>query len=267
MTHVRSISDAILPDRYSRNARLYPALLVILPVAICAVFLAKVELSWINTLKAGLAAIGGTYLFAQLARDPGKKSEKGLFAKWGGMPSVTILRHQDTRIDPISKARYHERLCALVVGTTAPSAESERVDIAAADLCYAAWSTHLRNSTRDQKRFPLIFDELVSYGYRRNVLGLRSLGLFFSTLCGIAAAGFAWFQLHHQHEIGGGVWASLVLAIVFLLFWTLIVTPEWVQLVAESYAARLIEAVDDLHHDFTNTKGTVKKPAGKKQPV
>src|SRR5260370_1731120 len=106
MTHpVRSLSDAILPDRYSRNARLYPALLVILPVGICAVLLAKAELSWINTLYASLAAIGGTYLFAQLARDPGKNREKQLFAKWGGMPSVTILRHQYTRIDPITKSR------------------------------------------------------------------------------------------------------------------------------------------------------------------
>jgi hypothetical protein len=263
MTHpARSISDAILPDRYSRNARLYPALLVVLPVAICAVLLAKVELSWINTLCAGAAAIGGTYLFAQLARDPGKKREKQLFARWGGMPSVRILRHRDNRIDSITKARYHKRLSALVVGTTAPSAESEHMDPAAADLCYTAWSTHLRNSTRDQKRFSLIFDELVSYGYRRNVLGLRPLGLFLSTLCGIAAAGFAWFQFHH-HEISGAVWASLTVAIVFLLFWAFIVTPEWVQLAAESYAARLIEAVDDLHYDSTKNRETAKKSAGK----
>jgi hypothetical protein len=268
MTHpVRSISDAIFPDRYNRNARLYPALLVILPVAICVFLLAKVELSWIKSLYAGLATIGGTYLFAQLARDPGKKREKQLFAKWGGMPSVTILRHQDARIDLITKARYHERLSVLVVGTTAPTTESERLDLATADLCYTAWSTHLRNSTRDRKRFSLIFDELVSYGYRRNVLGLRPLGLFLSILCGIATAGFAWFQFHHQLQIDRAVWGSLALAIVFLLFWSFIVTPEWVQLVAESYAARLVEAVDDLHNDFTKAKGTTKKSAGKKQPV
>lgn len=264
MTHpAKSISDAIFPDRYSRNARLYPALLVILPVAVCAVFLAKVELSWINALCAGLAAVGGTYLLAQLARDPGKRREKQLFAKWGGMPSVTILRHQDTRIDPITKARYHERLCALVAGTTAPSPESERMDLASADLCYMAWSTHLRNSARDQKRFPLIFDELVSYGYRRNVLGLRPLGILLSSLCCIATGGFAELQFQHQHEIVPGTWASFAVAIIFLSFWIFIVTPAWVQLIAETYAARLIEAVDNLHDDLTKAKGTVNKPAAK----
>ena len=123
MSHpARSISDAIFPDRYSRNARLYPALLVILPVAICTILSAKVEVSWINTLYASVAAIGGTYLLAQLARDPGKKREKRLFAKWGGMPSVPILRHEDPRINPITKMRYHQRLCDLVAGTTAPTA-------------------------------------------------------------------------------------------------------------------------------------------------
>jgi hypothetical protein len=252
-------SDAVLADRYSRNARLYPALLLIFPVVVCVVLLAKVEFSWINTLYTSLAAVGGTYLLTQLARDPGKRREKHLFAKWGGMPSVTILRHQDARIDPITKARYHERLCTLVVGTSAPSPESEHIDLAAADLCYTAWSTHLRNSTRDQKRFSLIFDELVSYGYRRNVLGLRPLGIFLSALCCIVTGGFAWFQFQHQHEIVTGIWVSLAVAILLLLFWNFIVTPEWVQLIAESYAARLVEAVDDLHDDLTKIKVTVKK--------
>lgn len=266
MNHsVKSISDTIFPDRYSRNARLYPALLVILPVAICTVLLAKVEISWINTLYASLAAIGGTYLLAQLARDPGKKREKQLFAEWGGMPSVTILRHQDARIDSITKGRYHQRLCVLVAGTTAPTLEGERADLAAADLCYTAWSTHLRNSTRDQKRFSLIFDELVSYGYRRNVLGLRRLGIFLSILCAIAALGFAWLQFDRQHAIDRGVWASLTVAIIFLLFWIFIVTPEWVRLVADSYAVRLIEAVDDLHDELIKPKGAAKKAAPKKQ--
>ena len=286
MTHpARSISEVVFRDRYSRNARLYPALLVILPVVVCSVLLTKVELSWINAMYAGLATVGGTYLLAQLARDPGKRREKQLFAKWGGMPSVKMLRHQDARIDPITKARYHERLCALVAGTAAPSPESERMDLATADLCYNAWSTHLRNSARDQKRFPLIFDELVSYGYRRNVLGLRPLGISLSALCCLGVVGFARFQFQHQHEIVPGVWASFVLAIIFLSFWVFIVTPVWVQVIAETYAARLIEAVDDLYDDLAKSegtvkktaakatvkgsaaKGTVKKSAGKKQPI
>jgi hypothetical protein len=234
---------------------------------------------------AGLATAGGTYLLAQLARDPGKRREKQLFAKWGGMPSVKMLRHQDPRIDPITKARYHERLCALVAGTTAPSPESERMDPPNADLCYIAWSTHLRNSTRDQKRFSLIYDELVSYGYRRNVLGLRPLGISLSALCCLGVVAFARFQFQHQHEIVPGVWVSFVLAIIFLSFWVFIVTPAWVQLIAETYAERLIEAVDDLYDDLAKAKGTVKKnaargtakgpkakvpvkkAAGKKQPI
>lgn len=262
---VKSISDSIFPDRYNRNARLYPALLVIMPVAICTMLLARIEISWVNSVYAGLAAVGVTYLLAQLARDPGKKREKQLFVQWGGMPSVTILRHEDTRIDSITKRRYHQRLCTLVGGTTAPTLEGERADPAAADLCYTAWSTHLRNSTRDQKRFSLIFDELVSYGYRRNVLGLRPLGVFLSILCALAALGFTWLQFYRWHAIDRGVWGALTVAVVFLLFWIFVVTPDWVRLVADSYAARLIEAVDELHDELTKPKGAAKRSAMKRQ--
>jgi len=260
----KSLTEAILPDRYSRNARLYPALLVVLPVMLCVLALTKVEFSWIKTLYAGLAAVGGAYLLTQLARDPGKKRETYLFTIWGGMPSVTILRHQDTRIDAITKARYHERLCALVAGTSAPSRESEATELAEADLCYTAWSTHLRNSTRDQKRFPLIFDELVSYGYRRNVLGLRPVGILLSVACCVGAGAFAYFQYQHQHEIVAGAWISLCIAVTFLLFWIFVVSPAWVQLIAESYAARLIEAVDDLHDDLDKAKAKATKLNTKK---
>lgn len=260
----KSLSKTFFPDRYSRNARLYPALLVVLPVIVCAFAMTKIDFSWAKALYAGLATVGGTYLLAQLARDPGKKREKHLFAAWGGMPSVSMLRHQDNRIDSITKMRYHERLCALVAGTSAPSPEIERADRTAADLCYTAWSTHLRNSTRDQKRFPLIFDELVSYGYRRNVLGLRPLGILLSILCCLMVGTFAYFQFSYHHEMVTGAWVSLAIAIIFLLFWIFIVTPAWVQLVAESYAGRLIEAVDDLHDDLTKSKAKTNKSSMKK---
>ena len=104
----------------------------------------------------------------------------------------------------------------------------------------------------------------MSYGYRRNVLGLRPLGLFLSVLCGLLrlVSPDSTFITSMRLMVVSGFVSSCD---IFLLFWMFIVTPEWVQLVADSYAARLIEAVDDLHQDLT--KGTGKKPAGKKQPA
>jgi hypothetical protein len=166
----------------------------------------------------------------------------------------------DPRIDAITKARYHARLVQLVPNTIAPTPDSERGDPATADIYYSAWSTHLRNSTRDQKRFHLLFDELVSYGYRRNLLGLRPYGLLSSLLACLGCSSFVGFTIYLHRELRDAMWLALCVEIMLLAFWIIRVTPAWVRLTADNYAARLVEAVDDLHNDNSKTKA---KPAEK----
>lgn len=257
---LKRLVGKVVPDRYACNARLYPSLLVIAPAVIAVVAIAKLELSWLHSLWIGIGAAGGLYWLSQLARDPGKALEPALWQAWGGAPSIAILRHLDSRIDPITKTRYHERLVELVLNTSAPTPELESTDPAAADSCYAAWSTYLRTSTRDQKRFHLVFDELVSYGYRRNLLGLRRYGLasnIFSCLgCGI----FICFGIHQKHNVSDALWLASTADIVLLLFWLFRVSSVWVRVAADHYAARLVEAVDELHlsHSKSPKKATTK---------
>ena len=262
----KSWTESIVPDRYARNARLYPSLLVIAPTVIAIVAVAKLELSWLKTMWIGLGAVGGTYWLSQLARDPGKVLETGLWRSWGGMPSVAILRHGDARIDGITKTRYHTRLVELVPNTSSPDPSIEENSPDQADICYAAWSTHLRNRTRDQKRFPLVFDELVSYGYRRNLLGLRPYGLASNILGCLICGVFVGASTYKEHGVQDTLWLALGAEILLLMFWLIRVSPVWVRLTADSYAARLVEAVDDLYGDHAKaaTKGvaktTVEKP-------
>jgi hypothetical protein len=258
----KSWTENVFPDRYARNARLYPSLLVIAPTVIAIVAVAGLELSWLKMLWLGLGAVGGTYWLSQLARDPGKVLENKLWESWGGMPSVAILRHGDRRIDAITKARYHARLVELVPNTSSPAPDVERNGPDAADICYAAWSTHLRNSTRDQKRFPLVFGELVSYGYRRNLLGLRPYGLTSSILGCLIFGVFFGAAIYNQHGVQDTLWLALGAEILLLLFWLIRVSPAWVRLTAENYAARLVEAVDDLYGDHAKVtaKAQVEKP-------
>jgi hypothetical protein len=247
-------TDITFPDRYARNARLYPSLLVIAPVVIFVVVVAKLELSGLKTMWVGLAAVGGTYWLTQLARDPGEELGEQALGLMGGTPSITILRHCDPRIDAITKARYHSGLVQLVPCTVAPTPDSERDDAATADICYTAWSTHLRNSTRDQKRFHLLFDELVSYGYRRNLLGLRPYGLMSSILACLGFGSYIGFGIYLHHELRDTMWLALCVDLLLFAFWVFRVTQGWVRLTADNYAARLVEAVDDLYNDHSKAK-------------
>ncbi len=261
---LKRLLGTVVPDRYACNARLYPSVMVIAPAVIAVTAIAKLELSWLHSLWIGIGAAGGLYWLSQLARDPGKILESSLWRAWGGAPSISILRHCDPRIDPITKARYHARLVELVLDTSAPTPESEKADPTAADVCYSAWSTYLRTGTRDQKRFHLIFDELVSYGYRRNLLGLRPYGLASSILACLASGVFICLAASQKHEVPDALWLALSADTLVLIFWFLRVSPAWVRLTAEHYAARLVEAVDDL--PVSRSKPAAKAPSKPRKP-
>lgn len=249
----------IINDGYERKARLYPALLLVAPVIGTGVAMLTAKFSGLQSLAAGVVGFGGAFLLTQLARDAGKKHESSLFAKWGGLPSITIFRHCDPRIDAITKTRYHKKLAGLVKEAKAPTPEQEQADPAAADAVYAAWSNYLRVNTRDTKKFALLFQENVAYGYRRNVWGLRALGIIGSILS-VSACGVRLYLLHSStgkiDEASGG---AAGFAAIMLLLWLFRFNGDWVRVPADAYAERLAECAETLGAKTTTPKDTGKK--------
>ncbi len=239
----------LLSNGYERKARLYPAFLVILPLVVTVIATLALKIDVLKAAATGLVACGATFALAQLARDRGYNRQPYLFNLWGGSPSIAIFRHSNARLDPITKARYHQKLAALVPETRklpTPASEQENPD--EADRVYAAWSNFLRVSTRDTKKYDLLFAESVNYGYRRNAWGLRPLGIAFSA----ASLAFAIFQIYASTRgkgIGQGD-TKLTIALLFdtsaLVLWVFVVKTEWVRLAANAYADRLAEACESL---------------------
>jgi hypothetical protein len=231
----------LITDGYERKARLYPALMVLLPVIVAVVVILPGNVSAFQSLVGLVAGCGGAFLLSQLARDAGKKGEKMLFERWGGLPSVAIFRHRDSRLDTITKARYHKKLVTLVKGSKAPSAAEENANPTAADQTYTAWSTYLRVHTRDVKKFSLLFQENVNYRYRRNLWGMRRVGIV-STALATAALGYRIYQ-----SAGGEILiGAIALTVVLLLLWIFRFTAEWVRVPADAYAERLAETVETV---------------------
>lgn len=249
----------LITDSYERKARLYPALLLIAPAVIMLIGVTAGRFSRLESFGTALAGCGGAFLLTQLARDAGKKCEKAFFEAWGGMPSIAVFRHRDSRINAITKARYHGRLVSLVKGPKAPSPEEEAADPAAADQVYSAWSSYLRVHTRDTKKYPLVFQENVSYGYRRNVCGLRPIGIVVSALSLTISA--VW--LYYLHFTAVAITSESVGAVagilVILLLWTFRFTADWVRIPADAYAERLAETVDSMNGGSQSRKERAKK--------
>jgi hypothetical protein len=238
--------SGLITGSYERKARLYPALLLVAPVVATAVACLPVKWSALQSIGTAIIVCGGAFLLSQLARDNGKKREKNLLELWGGLPSVAIFRHRDTRLDPITKGRYHEKLVSLVKGTKAPTVEEEQSDQAAADQIYAAWSNYLRVNTRDTKKYPLLFQENVNYGYRRNVWGLRHIGILICAVCGSVAGVRLWQLYQATGNINEEIVGAIVFVFVLLTLWAFRFSAEWVRVPAYAYAERLAETVETL---------------------
>jgi hypothetical protein len=238
-------------DEYTLKARAFPAFITILPLALFLFPAIGMRSLWL-----GLAApIGGTaiisFLLAQWGRDKGKLKEPKLFLLWGGKPTTIFLRHRNREENRIIRERRHRLLERLANGIVLPTVIAEAEDPIAADEAYEAATKVLIQRTRDKERFSLLFDELVSYGFRRNLWGLKPFGI---TILVIA------FVLHLSAGMFLGIdrttnFNFAVGDLVILLCWLVFVTPDWVYITAKAYSDRLFDALDQMVELDSNSRG------------
>jgi len=231
-------------DSYTIQARLKPSLLVWLPVGLAIVaWLPERFVGW--GLLVGMSTTCGlTLLLAEAGRDQGKLKEKVLFRKWGGTPTTQLLRHRDGWIDRNTKVRYHQKLQTFVPGITLPTPQEEDADPAAADETYASCIRYLIERTRNRKAFPLVFKELVSYGFRRNLWGMKAPGALlaaFGALACATAIGARWGV-----SVPAAAIVATAISAALVAFWLMHITPEWVRTVAFAYAERLLASLEKL---------------------
>jgi hypothetical protein len=157
-------------DTYTIRARLFPAVLAAAP----ALALAGVSVSWdklaLSQLIATIALGVLIFVLADLARRRGKRVEPIIEQKLGGRPSA--LRHSDDTLDSVSKQRYLDFL-ATKLNEAAPSQEDEERAPDVTQRFYERGSAWLRENTRDTKKFRILFEENITYGFRRNLYGLK----------------------------------------------------------------------------------------------
>lgn len=235
-------------DKYTRTARIYPMLIFYLPVVIVALIF-SLHFEKISHLLASFGVLGAlAYMMAQIGRDGGKVKEKELWRSWGGCPSTQLFRWSNTEINVNTKKRYHMKMQTLCRVDNFPNPAVEASDPAAADGVYEAWTKFLISKTRDTKKYDLLFKENMSYGFRRNLWGLKpyAIGLLI-LIMGITYGYFCWTtQKVDPREFGKlFILAESILAVLILL-WALIVTKKWIKIPSFGYAERLLETIESL---------------------
>ena len=192
-----------------------------------------------------------------MGRDQGRRKQSELWKIWGGPPTTHLLRFRSSA-NRVILARRRSKLERLT-GYSLPSEQQEAADPAGADQHYEAAVSFLLEASRDTSRFPLLFAESINYGFRRNLWGLKPVGVavaLFAAICswGIFVASvdlMAWKSwvddVIRNPEVA--VVSRLIGAILntaIIVLWLLVITPEWVRAAAEAYAQRLLGSIDVL---------------------
>jgi len=243
-------------DPYERPARLYPALLALLPLLVLIMLLYGPKATALTGAMTVAISCGGLYLTTNFCRELGKRLEERLYSTWGGKPSTQLLRHRDPTIEGVTKRRYHAFLAGKI-NVPFPDKDQEASDPAAADDIYQSGVRWLLNHTRpeDGKKFDLLFKENVAYGFRRNALGVKPLGLI------LAVASLSWVLLAERillspdhrfvdtaafSQMPEPAIASLVVSAIMVVVWVLFFTKASARTAAFTYAETLLRACDTL---------------------
>lgn len=233
-------------DKYSIKARQYPSFLVLLPSFVVSVYYITDIEKYYHYFTAVFSIGLFTFLLSQLGRDKGKSKEPDLHKYFGGKPTTQVLRHDNSHIDSVTKARYHMMLSQKIEGIQIPSVEQEKENGNYADKVYDSCAKFLISKTRDTQKFNLLFKENISYGFRRNLWGMKVWALLLLLCCFIlhfyfATKAFTVFNCFETKDIG-------LFAFLFAstLFWLFVITKNWIKLTAFAYAERLYETLNEL---------------------
>lgn len=250
-----------LIDKYTLGARVAPVAVVSFPLFLAVSAWIPFNY-WPSKLAGGgVAMTMAAFVLGQLARDAGKAIESPIWASWGGPPTVRMLRHRDSTITSGSKARIHKRLTDLGVVTVMPSDVEEEQDSSAADKIYKTCSDWLRNKALElkaQSPFDVVHSENITYGFRRNLLGIRRYGFAILWLA-IVAATIAFVSGRQPFLEACGL-------AVLTAFLGLGVTEAAMKRAADEYSVRLLNAVEAIPMPSRATQVTRKAKRTLNQP-
>jgi len=228
----------------------FPAVIGVAPaLAAIALLISWSTFSLSNTIATlGLLVI--VFAMADIARRRGANLQPRIFAMHGG--TAAPLRRNDDTFDEARKEVYRTFL-AEKLSRPAPTAEEEAQDQAKADAFYDDGRAWLRENTRDIKKFSILFNENVMYGFRRNLLGLKWPGVGLNVVVALICAWLLSGQwpINMADEFTARVVVVLAVAAIHAAYMLLGVT--WMSAVeaSKAYGRQLILSIETFLGEST----------------
>jgi hypothetical protein len=221
-------------DAYNFRARLLAAIVASGAFIAAAALLVPWTSFGLPHVLAGVLCAAVFVALADIARRRGVRVQADLFKRWGGAPSTIMLRDSDNMFDAETKRAYREFLATKVKGGASTSTEP-----AVLDAFYDRCCTWLRENTRNRNTYGILFEENVTYGFRRNLFGLRVPALILDGLLAIGCT-VAFLPLSPRGDMSSRIVIGIGIAILHAGYMWFIVTEESVREAANQYARQLL---------------------------
>lgn len=245
-------------DMYNLKARVFPALIAALPTLALLFVLVPWDHLGLPHVTATAMGVVLLFAFADVARRMGRRVE----ARLGTRATPGQWHRGDSDIAEAAKDRYRTFI-AQKLGLPAPTAAQERDDPVRANDFYLSAGNWLREHTRDTRAFAILFGENITYGFRRNLLGLKYIALIFNGFVLAISGAIIFFRppyfiaLPQIDEKMAMIIAAAILHSAYMLF---AVSAASVREASRAYGRQLILSCETLL-----SKGT--KPTTKRRNV
>ncbi|QNW94720.1 hypothetical protein IC800_17875 [Acinetobacter seifertii] len=240
-------------DKYSFNARVKPALFIILPVVVTAYILIEPLRTLLGSLVGIFVTCGVVNFFANQMSSVGNELQIKLFKKWGGAPTTIILRYSDESLDKYTKQRYRAKLNKLIPNFKKITESYEMQHPNDADDYYNSASSFMREYTRNVEKYSLIFSENIAYGFSRNLLAFKKTAITVVVISFLISITFIFLNIsiglgsiNELKKIPSSYYVLLAIHIIFLLIWIFMINEKWVKIRGIAYAKRLYAACEDI---------------------
>lgn len=226
---------------YEIKARFFPALLILLPFLFTLLIWYPELIEFETSIIILIASIILLFFIAKISREAGLKVQAKLLNNWGGFPTTIFLRHRDSSIDYVTKERYHTFLSERISNIQIPSAAEENENPDLYDLHYGSAVKWLLENTRDPMNYSMIHQDNSNYGFSRNMLGVKLVGILISFISLLLNIYGAYDQYKFViSEFPLKIWIAFLVSILFILLWVFFVNSNWVKSTSRAYARSLL---------------------------
>ncbi|MEU5524957.1 hypothetical protein ABZ759_31010 [Streptomyces sp. NPDC047860] len=246
-------------DDYERRARLAPGLLVLLPINVALAVLGHSKAPVVVSVLTALSLAGGPIVLAELVRHQGRKVQEKLWTSWGGSPTVQKLRLRQEGQNTLQREAWRKAVSS-VTGMSLPSVRSERANPTRADEVIEVAVGQIRSLTRDESRFPLVRAENRSYGFHRNMYGIRWAGRTTALMAVLGVVAYMWWlaNIDHQPSLTHVNVLTFLASMACLVMWCVLPSQVRMNDAAERYAYELLQAavVIDVEKSAVTSEGS-----------